>query len=108
MSKQEKVQEALAKIYNKAPKENFMAIEYDYNKALILPYEDGLKFWATLKNAETLHTPYSKPATITGFDTGHFKSRVFSRKEYEDIKVAAMLGITVEELNTPEEEPVPF
>lgn len=92
-------EEALKKIYGKQQKDNFILIEIDYQKNILLPYEDGLKFLACLKNAEILHENYSKPKTIGPLDSSNFKTRILSRKEYEDIKVASLLGITVEELN---------
>jgi len=55
-----------------------------------------------------LEEQYNKPKTITSFQSNYFKTRIFSRKDYEDIKIAALLGITVEELNTEEEQPVDY
>jgi hypothetical protein len=91
-------EEALKKLYNKTPKENFLLIEFDYGKNLLLPYEEGLKFLSSLKQAELYTETYSKPKTIQPFSGDHFKTRVLSRKDYEDIKVAALLGVTVDEL----------
>lgn len=104
LSKKSAVAQARAELYNKMPKENFLAVEYDYNKSIVLPYDEGLKFVACLKNAEVLEEPYSKAKTITGFQSNYFKTRILSRKEYEDIKIAALLGIPVEELYKEEEE----
>ena len=107
-SKKTAIAHARAELYNKVPKENFLAIEFDYNKSIVLPYDEGLRFVACLKNAELLDEPYNKSKTITGFQSNYFKTRILSRKEYEDIRIAAMLGITVEELNADEEQPIPF
>jgi hypothetical protein len=101
-------EEALKKIYSKTPKDNFIVIEFDYNKSLLLPYDEGLKFLSCLKQAELFMDSYSKPKSIVPISTDNFKSKVLSRKDYEDIKVAALLNITVEELLAPEEQPVPF
>ena len=97
--------EALKKIYSKTPKDNFIAIDFDYNKSILLPYDDGLKLLACLKQAELLEEPYNKPKRIGSFEANYFKTKILSRKEYEDIKVAALLGVTVEELNAKEEQP---
>lgn len=91
-------EDALKKIYSKTPKENFLAIDFDYGKSIVLPYNEGLQFLSCLKNAELLTDQYSKPKTITSFESSYFKTRILSRKEYEDIKVAALLGVTVDEL----------
>lgn len=101
-------EEALKKLYSKAPKDNFLVIEFDYNKSILLPYEDGLKFLSCLKQAELYNEPYNKPKSISSFDASNFKSKILSRKDYEDIKVAALLNITVEELKAQEEQPLPF
>jgi hypothetical protein len=107
-SKHTAIARARAELYNKTPKENFLAIEFDYNKSIVLPYDEGLAFVKCLKNAELIHEQYSKPKAITAFESNYFKTRILSRKEYEDIKIAAMLGITVEELNANEEQPNSF
>jgi hypothetical protein len=101
----DKIQAALKELYSKTPKDNFLAIEVDYAKSIVLPYDDGLKFLACLKNAEMYSHSYNQPKTITHFDHDRFKTSVLSRKEYEDMKIAAMLGVTVEELNA-KPEPV--
>lgn len=97
-------EEALKKLYSKTPKDNFLAIKFDYNKSILLPYDDGMKFLACLKQAELLTEQYSKPKTIGSFDSSTFETKIFSRKDYEDTKVAALLGVTVEELYAEEEQ----
>ena len=98
-------EKALKQIYSKAPKENFLLIEFDYSKSLLLPYDDGLKFLSCLKQAELYTESYKNPKTIGPFSADNFKTKVLSRKEYEDIKVANLLGVTVEELYAPETQP---
>lgn len=92
-------EEALKAVRSNKPKENLMTIEIEYNKQLILPYKDGLALLATLERAEVLHAPYNKPPSIVGLDdTDRFKSAVMPYQSYEDIKVANLLGITVDEV----------
>ena len=91
---------ALKQIYSKAPKENFLLIEF--------AYDDGLKFLSCLKQAELYTETYSKPKTIGPFNSDTFKTKVLSRKDYEDLKVSTLLGVTVEELYAKEEQPLPF
>lgn len=98
-------EKALKQIYSKAPKENFLLIEFDYARSILLPYDDGLKFLSCLKQAELYSEHYSKPKTIEPFNADNFKTKVLSRKDYEDIKVANLLGVTVDELNAPEPQP---
>lgn len=94
--------EALKQIYSKSLKENLLLIEFDYAKSILLPYDEGLKFIGCLKQAELYTASYSKPKTIQPFNSDHFKTSILSRKDYEDIKIAHLLGLTVEELNAPE------
>ena len=108
MTRKQAIAQARAELYNKMPKENFLAIEYDYSKSIVLPYDEGLRFVACLKNAEVLEEPYSKAKNIKAFESSYFKTRILSRKEYEDIKIAALLGVSVEDLYKEEEETVPF
>lgn len=104
LSKKSAIAQARAELYNKVPKENFLAIDFDYGKSVVLPYNEGLQFLSCLKNAELLTDQYSKPKTITAFESNYFKTRILSRKEYEDMKIAALLGINVEDLYKEEEE----
>jgi hypothetical protein len=100
-------EDALKKIYSKTPKDNFLLIEFDYSKSLCLPYEEGLKFLSCLKTAELYEDRYNKAKNIQPLSGDHFKTKVLSRKDYEDIKVAALLGVTVDELLA-EKEKEPF
>lgn len=96
-----KYDETLKKLYSKTPKDNFLRISYDYNKFLVFPYDEGIKFLACLRHAETMTEGYSKPALITGFKADYFQASTLSREDYENIKIAAMLNITLEELLNP-------
>lgn len=105
--KKKAIKMALADLYNKAPKDNFMLIEFDYSKCLLLPYDEALKFLACLKQAELFTDRYNEPKKILPFPSDIFKTRTLSRKEFEDIKVAAILGVTVDELNALDEVHAP-
>lgn len=100
--------ETLKKIYSSKPKENFLLIEFDYTKSLLLPYDEGLKLLSCFKSAELYEERYSQPKRILPFNSETFKTRTLSRQEYEDIKIAALLGVTVEELLERNAEPIPF
>ena len=90
--------EAVKKVQAKKLKENFLLIEMAYDKKLIMPYKEGVAFISSLANAEQLNDPYSKPKTITGLDREAIKSSVLSYEEYERIKIAALLNISLEEV----------
>lgn len=90
--------EAVKKVQAKKLKENFLLIEMSYDKKLIMPYKEGVAFISSLANAEQLNDPYSKPKTITGLDREAIKSSVLSYEEYERIKIAALLNISLDEV----------
>lgn len=95
----DKFNKALKKLYSKElPKENFLLIRFDYYKQLVLPYEEGIKLMSTLKNAQLMEDNYGKPKKFTSFSTTDFTTSILTREEYEYIKIAAMLNVTVEEL----------
>ena len=94
MKKRPTVKEVLAK------KDNFMEVMFSYSN-LILPYEDGIKFMESLRNAEQKISP-------DGGDYDDFiivpikekpSTKPISQKEYLDMKMAHLLGVTVKELN---------
>ena len=91
-------QEALKKIQTSKPKDNFMVIEASYNNKIILPYKDGVVFLTTLNNAESLVESYGDPTRINYFSRDAITSRVMSSQEYEQIKIANLLNISVDDV----------
>lgn len=100
--------DALGQIYSKKPKENFILVEFDYQTSLLLPYDEGLKFLSCLKHAELYQEKYSQPKVILPFSADNFKTKILSRQDYENIKIAALLGVTVQELLERNEQPMPI
>lgn len=90
--------EALKRVQTKQAKQNFMVIEMGYDNSIVLPYSDGLTFMAALEKAETLTEGYSKPKAIVGMERGKIKSTLMPHSEYEQIKIAALLNITIAEV----------
>lgn len=79
-------------------KPNLLLVTLDYTQVL-LPYEDGLRLFECLKNAEALESTYNSEHTkIKNFDGSNVKMGLFSYKQYQDIKVAQLMGITYKEL----------
>lgn len=92
-------------------KPNYMIIKISWNSQLVVPYEDGLAVMAALKNAEVYNDDYGKDPMITPMPHESFRSSILAPEFYEDIKVAQLLGIKIEELHaakmpTPEPETV--
>jgi hypothetical protein len=91
-------QEAVKKVSNRKVKENFLLIEFYYDKKLILPYKEGMAFVGALSNAEQLHEPYSKPKSITPLERDLLKTTILSHTEYEQIKIAQLLKVSLEDV----------
>lgn len=89
---------ALKQVQAKKPKQNFMVIEISYDKKLILPYQEGIAFMAALENAEQLLDSYSKPKSIVGIDRDQIRTSILSGTEYEQIKIASLLHVSLEEV----------
>jgi hypothetical protein len=99
------------KAVNAKRKPNYMIIKISWNNQLVVPYEAGLTIMAALKDAEVYCDDYGKDPMITPLPQDGFRSSILAPEFYEDIKVAQLLGIKVEELHaakmhTPEPETV--
>jgi len=97
--------EALKTVSTQKARENFMLIEFQWDKKIVLPYKDGLALVGCLANAELLNEQYSKPKTITGIERDSFKTTILSRDEYELIKISHLLGLTLEEVQEQAKQP---
>jgi hypothetical protein len=82
----------------KEQKDNLLLFTLDYTQVL-LPYDQGLVLLECLKNAEALKYAYNTEHTkIETFDGSNAKIGLFSYKQYQDIKVAQLMGISYKEL----------
>ncbi len=90
--------QAIKLVQSSKTKENFMVIKLDYSKRLILPYKDGLAFLSALNNAEKLIFEYGSTTRIEAIDREFIESTVMSHEEYEQIKIANLLQVTLEEV----------
>lgn len=92
--------EALKKVRAEKTKENFVLVEIetDYRNRLVLTNKDAVALLAALSNAEQLHKPFSEPHRIIPLGSDSVKTYALSHADYEDYKVAALLGVTVDEL----------
>ena len=90
--------EALRLVQSKKQKDNYLLVEITYDKKIILPYKDGIALLGALANAEQLNDPYSKPKTISHLERDVFKTTILSAVEYEQLRVAALLNVSLEEV----------
>ncbi len=91
-------------------KSNYMVINLHYNFLLLLPYNEGMTFIGSLEKAETLETAYAGPPTVKGFSMDTVEFRVISEHEYHRYKVAQLMGVpfnnvnSLEPIQSPKEE----
>ena len=88
--------DAAKKVKAMKPRENFLVVQINYDKKVVLPYKEGIAFMSALANAEQLKEPYKEPPSITGVDPECFRSWVLSGSDYEDYKIAALLQVPLE------------
>lgn len=91
---------ALKTVEQSKTQSNFMTMEFSYNLMIVLPHKAGLAIIEALNQAEVYDTNYSRDSTISPLEQKHFKANFLPISEYRQIKMAALLGITVQELNT--------
>ena len=90
--------EALKLVQNKKIKDNFLLIELYYDRKVILPYKEGIAFITSLVNAEQYRDSYGKPPIITDLEKDFIKVTTVSALEYEQIKIAALLNVSLEDV----------
>lgn len=86
----------------KKPEDNMMLIEVGYGNKCVFPHADGLKFIESIKNAEALVEDYNKPPRIEPIDRARFVISMLSSHEYNQIKMASLLGVTLNEIKEAE------
>jgi len=90
--------EAVKKVQAAKPRDNYMVIKFGYEQTLILPHKDGIAFMESLSCAEQLNDPYNKAHTIGELERSKISITTMSCVEYERYKIAALLGVTIDEV----------
>lgn len=93
-----KYEDAVKKVQSKKPTDNYMIIETRYNIKILLPYKDGIAFMSALVNAEEYKESYGENTKILPMNKGLLTTSLLSREDYELIKVAALLNMSVDQL----------
>lgn len=88
------------KLADSAPKskDNYLVIRISYDFKLVLPYKAGLAFLESLSNGEQLYHEYSEQHRICAIEPGKLTVNLMSQKEYREYKIAALMGIKIEEV----------
>ena len=90
--------EAITKV-NAPKKPNFFLVELSYGKKLILPHDAGVAFVNALKDAEMMTDEYGKDPWIGPMEKDTIRVAPLPHAHYEDIKVASLMGISLQELH---------
>lgn len=89
---------AVKKIKTEKPPENYLTVQISYDTKLILPHKAGMALIAALENAEMLKEKYSEPCRIVPLEQETLISRMISAQEYQQIKIANLLNVSLEEI----------
>jgi hypothetical protein len=83
----------------KAP-ENFLVVHIEAR--LVVPHKDGVQLLQALANAEKLSNWGSDPP-IAPIDNNTIQSHSMSARQYERHKIAALMGVSVRDVEQAEE-----
>lgn len=91
--------------------ESYMVFTFNYGERYILPHKDGVALMQAMATAEQIpsYFPSDKPPEIKQLGSLGFRMEAMSQSEYEDIKIAALLGISLHDLQEarkPKQEPL--
>lgn len=86
------------RVANKENRNSHMMVELRYDTIIVLPYAAGLALLAALENAELYDDDYREGKTINPVKPGTFKTQILSAQEYNNIKVAQLLQIPLEQV----------
>lgn len=91
-------QEAVKKVQSLKAKDNYLLCNVSWDIKLVLPFKAGLALMEALGQAEKLVEEYSKPPAIQPFDRESISISVLSAKEYEQIRIAQLLKVKLDEV----------
>jgi hypothetical protein len=94
------LQEAAKKLATEKQRDNYMVLEFAYDTKILVPYKDGLSILAGLASAEKLNERYSNPVSLEEIPREAVNTRMVSYTEYQRLKMAELMGLTVEEVTT--------
>ena len=78
---------------------NLFIVELSYNRKLVLPHDAGIALINALKDAEVMNDDYGKDPLIGPLEKDSIRVSSLAHAHYEDIKVARLLNITLQELH---------
>jgi len=97
-------QEALAAAVIQKTEDNYLRITFRYDLTIVLSYKEGIAMLQAFGKAEQLYTPYKEQHRIAGINEDTLKVEIMSAVVYRRYKIAALMGITIEEVTQAEEK----
>ena len=89
---------SIKKVQARKTKSNFFVFSFGYEAKLVLPHKEGSIFMDMLMSAEMLCEPYQDKHRILPLERGKITVTQMPQQEYEQFKVAALLGLDVKEV----------
>jgi len=79
------------KLATQKPEANYMTIQIDYSKYLVLPFKEAIKVMEALENAEILYDNKIRPISK---DDDFFQATPIAAKHYQNHKMAQLLDVS--------------
>ena len=79
--------------------DSYLVFTFNYGDRYVLPHKDGVALMQTLALAEQMPSYFSdtKGPEIKQVSSGSIRVEALSQADYEDIKIAALLGIPLDD-----------
>jgi len=77
--------------------DNYLQLSFGYSMKLVFPFKEGVAVLQNMKNVEQLSDSYSNPI-LENFRTDSLDVKIMSARTYKNHKVAALLGLTFDEV----------
>jgi hypothetical protein len=84
--------------------QQYMVLTLFQAERIVLPYDAGLKIIEALEHAEKSHDRWGDVARLIPLERGDLIAGPMPHGEYERIKLAALLGVSTQDLRDAEEQ----
>ena len=78
--------------------ESYLSIRFGYSDRIVVPHKAALVLLDALATAEHYTGHYGKSPCLKQLDSDSLQVEAMSQSQYEDIKVAQLLNISLEDL----------
>lgn len=95
--------EAKKQVESWKPKDSYFIFTFGYNVHIVLPHKAGISLMESLNGAEQITDMYGD-GKIVPMESEKYQVRTMSHLEYQQYKIAALLGVSCKEVQKIEEE----